>query len=425
MDYALPLYSATTKSSIQKIKSSYNSAIRLSLGALRSTPVENMLAESGLPSLECRIQSSTGNLASKLINSEGVDLYRYTNNVLKRKHVPRVISTIYRVIQTAKTNKLNIKPVEKPSMKHPPWTFNEESIILDLQNFNKKGTSPSIYLQLFYAIKEKHSDWKFMYTDGSRLASVSAYSIVDERGCLVKTEVLPHYGSIFSAEALAILNAVKICIKQKGRYIICSDSLSTLNAILNTNHKDTAISQIRDLLIAKQLHIKLMWVPSHIGIKGNEKADENAKIATSSPLLMTDCTNKNDIKKLTKSSIQEMVTEKWNSYSHTYKMLNPGRNKAVYPLASRKLTIAYTRFRLGHTLHTHEHIYKKQPRPACIFCNQGERTTQHIIFECQGVKNIGIQHNLPPLKNLLTTITAENIALFHRYLKLLKIEKNV
>jgi hypothetical protein len=198
--------------------------------------------------------------------------------------------------------------------------------------------------------------------------------------------------------------------------------MSTIKAVLNINNQETTIAQIRDYLIRKETKLKLLWVPSHIGIESNTKADEYARSTVSSPLLMGVYSNKADIKKGNSHSIQNKLLEKWSEYNHIYKDFNESRIKANYPIVSRRLTTAYIRFRLGHTIFTHEHIFKKQNRPRCSFCNQGWRTVRHITYECKKVKTIGQQHNLPDLHILLKNITAENINMFNKYLKLMAIK---
>jgi ribonuclease HI len=61
--------------------------------------------------------------------------------------------------------------------------------------------------------------------------------------------------------------------------VIITDSLSTLTAINGNNHtKNPKTIKLREMDInIKQ--ITLLWVPGHIGIAGNEQADEEAKAA--------------------------------------------------------------------------------------------------------------------------------------------------
>ena len=94
---------------------------------------------------------------------------------------------------------------------------------------------------------------------------------------------IPDGSSVFTAEAKAIdlvLNFVNKCnCTYTDKFVIFSDSLSVLHALNRTSSKN---SQIQHLLlkhheIPSSKTIIYCWIPSHIGIYDNEKADKNAK----------------------------------------------------------------------------------------------------------------------------------------------------
>jgi len=63
-----------------------------------------------------------------------------------------------------------------------------------------------------------------------------------------------------------------------------SDSLSILTAISNLYSKNELIQHIQKLIPEIYIPTCLMWVPLHIGISENVKADMSAYEATTSPL---------------------------------------------------------------------------------------------------------------------------------------------
>ncbi|CAB0034485.1 unnamed protein product [Trichogramma brassicae] len=95
--------------------------------------------------------------------------------------------------------------------------------------------------------------------------------------------------SIFSAECHAINNALDYIthLADDRKYIIMSDSLSalmslqSLNISVKTNH---VILDIKERLSTlSHGSVSLAWIPSHIGIGGNETVDALARAATESP----------------------------------------------------------------------------------------------------------------------------------------------
>jgi ribonuclease HI len=72
-------------------------------------------------------------------------------------------------------------------------------------------------------------------------------------------------------------------------YTILSDSLSAIQSIININYFYYSASFeniVKNILKANKnlILINIVWVPSHVGLPGNERADVLAREATSSPL---------------------------------------------------------------------------------------------------------------------------------------------
>jgi ribonuclease HI len=83
--------------------------------------------------------------------------------------------------------------------------------------------------------------------------------------------------TIFCAEQEAIIKAIYIS-KGKRATVVATDSLSTMMAVEGTRWtKILKTKRIKDRLNQEKQRVKLIWIPSHSEIKGNEKADEGAK----------------------------------------------------------------------------------------------------------------------------------------------------
>lgn len=268
----------------------------------------------------------------------------------------------------------------------------------------------------------KSNNWRFIFTDGSKTECGVSFAVVDENGNTLSKGLLPDFASVFSAEATAIARALAAPSKRKT--VICTDSLSTLTAITNTKNKTPIIVTIRDKLIKNQGNIKLLWVPGHVGIKGNEDADAAAKNAVNEPLLTHFVFNKRDTKRHIQAYAKVKQKEEWFTYTHYYKSLNPDGTAPFYPQnVSNNMRKAFTRLRLGHTLLTHGHLFNKDSPPQCHLCNSAQTLTmQHLVYDCTTVQ--AKLSSLSPnsqLSQLLSLPSIQNIKIVYSLLSSLEL----
>ena len=135
-------------------------------------------------------------------------------------------------------------------------------------------------------LRARYPDHISLYTDGSKKGtSVSSAAICRK---LEVSARIPDKASIYSAEINAILLALNIiAASNKKRFIIFSDSLSVLQA-LDSGKIDhpfllKAITQLTELQ-SNQYNIIFCWIPSHMGLSGNDRADLVARQALTSPV---------------------------------------------------------------------------------------------------------------------------------------------
>ena len=91
---------------------------------------------------------------------------------------------------------------------------------------------------------------------------------------------LPKEASIFSAKIYAINLAFKlVSTSNKEKFIIYSDSISVLQSLINTKLDNSLIVKLLNKFNSMNHSKKVIfcWIPSHIGIQGNDKADSLVK----------------------------------------------------------------------------------------------------------------------------------------------------
>lgn len=127
--------------------------------------------------------------------------------------------------------------------------------------------------------------------------------------------------------------------------------------------------------------IKFCWIPAHIGIKGNEIADQAAQNAQNSPLINIRIPHSDY-----KSKVKHLTHQKWKQI---WTELNHNKLREVQDTTnlceninslSRKDAIVIIRLRIGHTHLTHGHLMCREEAPVCT-C-QEMLTIKHIFTSC-------------------------------------------
>jgi kelch-like protein 2/3 len=166
-----------------------------------------------------------------------------------------------------------------------------------------------------------------------------------------------------------------------------SDSMSCLQAIENQDTDHPIIHRILDKLHQLKTQTKevtFCWIPSHIGIAGNSRADQAAKTALRLPKTEGEIPY-SDLKPRITSYIRDEWQRSWDT--QTNNKLHGIRAKILATRAhirtslSRKDQMVFNRLQLGHSRLTHSYLRKGEDPPECIPC-QEKLTVEHILINC-------------------------------------------
>ena len=158
------------------------------------------------------------------------------------------------------------------------WTVCQPRVLFSLHNDKKFQTDPLVFRTKFHELLSDFPNYENIFTDGSKdgdTAGSACVSPSDTYKCR-----LPDGASIFSAEIKAIDLALDhIEQSRNSDFIIFSDSLSLLQSLHNRRIENPLLLDVllKHNGLAERNSIVFCWLPSHVGIRGNEKADIAAR----------------------------------------------------------------------------------------------------------------------------------------------------
>ena len=392
LDYGSILYSAAAKVHLSKVGIIQNQCLRLALGAMRTSPIESLQIETNIIDLKHRREYLFLRYAEKALNHPGhpvgkVLQNRYTEEVVRQ--YPGKIAPPANRLSYLKNEYLlqNVETKTATYTTHPPW-FSAKPTVCSRRKKIDKDQPMAVLRQSFLEHSSSHN-LLHIYTDGSSGPNHKGAScFFPSQLHLNKKLKLPWAVSIFTAEAIAIKCAVELVISfNMTSATIFTDSKSVLDAIESTCHPNDTIKKIVkswNKAYSKGIEIHFCWSPGHVGIDGNEAADNLAKQATidgeESNLPIT----LQEFSSLIKEKQKRNWQTKWDNLDTKLKKYKPSiATLTLLPTSSRRDEVIIRRLRLGHINATHSYLLENNGNtPKCEQCNS-DLTVNHILYHCQ------------------------------------------
>lgn len=265
----------------------------------------------------------------------------------------------------------------------PTEDFSRVHFHFDLSfSINKQNALPIHLKQLALEIINNipRNDIK-LYTDGSKtdIHAGSGIYIETPQNTFSLSHRNPDFCSVFRSELLAVDAGLDAILggKDYGNLWILTDSRSSMEHLYNWIYigDKTSVSILHKLKhISIQHDIHFQWIPSHVDLFGNEKADCLAKDGCSLPAPASDELTYAELfsqaKNINRRNWLVPPTHDW------YRANKPGQS-LVLP-CDRKINTCLSRLASGH-LKCLSFSQGIKTYPLCPKCHQHQASAEHIL----------------------------------------------
>ena len=405
LDYGAPIYRNTNKTALQMLDSVQSAALRLALGALRTSPTLSLCAEAGVPPLQSRFLSPTVNFLASTAQFSQIPIF-----------LPSLCpqNSLRLSIESQLGKRLRLKPLPPIYSSSPPWTLTLPDIRLDLAALPRSPNSTYLK-QIKSIIANEFPSHTLCCTDGSKSGSKTGYAF--SINGVITHHRLRNSTSIFSAELFAIYSCLShlSLLPPPHKFLLLSDSLSSLQAMQDPYSPNPIVQRIHVLLHSLSSSLSsftFLWIPGHIDLPQHDAVD----LAAKQSLLFTTITHPflspaYDLKTYYRSFINTSWHKIWYSQP-----LNKLRSIKKIPTPwsssnrpSRHEEIIISRLRIGHTRLTHSYLLLGlHSPPSCQYCHTEEITVPHF-FSCPSLQNLRQSFSVPSLPSSALSNNSETI----------------
>ena len=414
LDYASFVYDGSSASSKRGLDTVHHASLRVITGAFRTSPAPSLLAEVHEPPLSYRREMLGMRYALKIRQFPTHPSYPY----IFSHHLLSIFEGVTlgsgpfcsRMQSLFSGSGLSPRQVMRISITtSPPWLSTQPQIDISLADTKKGDVLPTEFRSRAMELLASYEGYTLIFTDGSKTAEGVGSAFVC--GNDTRSFSLPAFSSVFTSELIAIDKALRsVEVATEDLHLILTDSLSSLLALRRFYPSHPILQDILARLSAIDQtgkSVQFCWIPSHVGITGNERADAAARRAASVP-----CTRRlpipaRDLYPAIRSYVLSQWQRSWdtlagNKLRELKPNLEPWQSSSR---RSRREEVILCRLRVGHTYGTHGHLLRGEERPLCTRCN-APVTVAHVLLACRHYARKRRVHlgRLPPtvtLKHLL------------------------
>jgi ribonuclease HI len=406
---------------LQKIQ---NQALRKIAGAFRTTPIAALEAEIGLFPVDIRLDLRSRNYATRLLtlpdthpllplcpntfpktpDNEREDPPRrskftpwHNTTDTKKQYQTRLDKTLATTSQYLQPQSI-VETIQATT--HNPWETTTIDILIP---HGTKEEAANQHLQRHFFT---HADTQQIcfYTDGSQLNNKCGAGIYASRAGITVHESSYYLGEeceVFDAELYGIAKATHLATKLLDQpttdvWIFC-DNQSAVTRMANSlpmPGQEYILRGLNNIQTLNNANIKthIHWVPGHVSIKGNERADQLAKEGTTKQSQARDSrVSITHLKRKMREGALQQWKQRWpklrtgRSYEGT-----PGTN--LHPTLrnhkSRRTVSTLIQMKTGHG-YNREYLSRipttEITTPKCP-CGYRTQTPKHLLLYCKFYK---------------------------------------
>ena len=381
LEYASPSWNSWISASLlQSLQRVQNDALRAVVGAAATTPTDFLYLEADIEPLKERLEKK-----DKLVREKYMRLPKEDDRRMMMEEEKGVrLKTRQGWRESTKPNAAD-KRYTLEELKPPlePWmTINLQFDTVTLTKPKEQHSKEELKLKTDNKLAQMEADtiiWTDGSTNGRQEKGGAGVFIQNTRNGSTERMSFPagEICSSFGAEGVALLRALEwLEMHPVGKTIICTDSLSVHAALKKDCWKDAQdwIRKIKLQCRKLQGIVKLLWVPSHCGVEGNEEADRLAELGT-----------KGDQKEIPITQAIGYAKVKKKRWTITHKRaktifrdkLKPKLNiEKTWP---RRVQSLYSRLRSDHCKELKAYLYRIEviDDPNCE-CGEKE-TIEHVL----------------------------------------------